>query len=684
VSPIIQAPAARVMRAVHATRFIPLYWSVAIFVMAATATRLLLLALHVDDVRADPTGIVPAFLAGFAFDLFMAFVLSLPFALFLAATRDRWLASRPLRIFTGLFYLTHLFALIYLCVAEVVFFDEFQSRFNYIAVDYLIYPKEVFVNIRDTYPVVPVLIADAVATLLLGRYLLPRVDAALRAPLARGRGWRYLGAHALPVAAGALLLNVNAAQVSDNRVLNEIAGNGAYSFLQALGTNEVDYDTYYARMDIERAFTRVRTLIATSNAHFTHPQDPHSLEHAVQGSGKPRAMNVVLVLEESFGASFVGSLHPEGPARTPEFDRLARDGLYFTHVYATGNRTVRGIEAALTGLPPLPGRAIVKRPGGQGVFSLPSVFRAKGYQTAFIYGGRAYFDNIRDFALGNGYQRVIDQDSFPTVHFNTIWGVADEELFGNTLEELDRMHATGRPFFATLLTVSNHTPYTYPEGRIPENPLEQKRENAVKYADYAIGKFMRDARRHAFFDNTLFVFLADHGARAYGSQEIPLGSYEIPLLFYAPKLIPQGRRMDMLASQIDVAPTLLGLLDMDYNSLFYGRDLLRVPPDRRWALMTHNRDVGLLRGSHLVVLGIRGVRELWEVDPGTGAYRRLDDSADPELIDDAIAYFQTANRLYQEHRLKPLGQVPVTALPEPALLRDDDEPVGPQVLEAAA
>lgn len=653
-----RVPVARVMRAVHATRFIPIYLSVALFVAAATVTRLILLALNFDDVRTDPAGIVSALLAGFAFDLFMAFALSLPFALFLAATRDRWLASLPLRIFTALVYLAHLFALIYLCVAEVVFFDEFQSRFNYIAVDYLIYPKEVFVNIRDTYPVVPVLIADVVATLLLGGFLWPRVEAALRAPLARGRGWRYLGAHALPVAAGALLLNVNVAQVSDNRVLNEIAGNGAYSFFQALVTNEVDYDVYYARMDVERAFARVRNLIATPNAHFTHPEDAHSLEHAVQGSGHPRAMNVVLVLEESFGASFVGSLHPEGPARTPEFDRLARDGLFFTHIYATGNRTVRGIEAALTSLPPLPGRAIVKRPGGTGVFSLPSVLHDKGYQTAFIYGGRAYFDNIRDFALGNGYDRVIDQDDFQNIGFSTIWGVADEELFDNALSQLDRMHANGKPFFATLLTVSNHTPYTYPAGRIPENPAEQKRENAIKYADYAIGKFMRDARNHAFFDNTVFVFLADHGARAYGQQEIPLGSYEIPLLYYAPKLIAQGRRLDMLGSQIDVAPTLLGLLDMDYQSLFFGRDLLRAAPDRRWALMTHNRDVGLMRGNHLAVLGIRGARELWEVDTKTEAYRRLDPASDPELIDDAIAYFQTANRLYHEHRLKPLAQTP--------------------------
>lgn len=649
----------KIFQPAHTGRFIPLYWALGLFIAASTITRLILLGLHLDQIRGDLWYVAPVLLSGLAFDSFMAVTLAIPFVLFLVFMPSRWLAARATRWLVGGLFFAHLFALFYLCAAEIVFFGEFNSRFNYVAVDYLIYPKEVFVNIRDTYPIGWVLAADAVLSLGLFLFLRRRIDAALSMPAPWTRRARFTGWHAVPVMAGALALNINVAQVSDNRVLNEIAGNGLYSFFHAAVNNEVDYDILYARIDEGQALTRVHDLVRTDNARFVHPDDPYAIERDIRGHGHSQAMNVVLVLEESLGSQFVGSLHPEGPSVTPEFDKLSRDGLYFTRIYATGNRTVRGIEASLVSIPPLPGRSLVKRPGGVGVFSLPSVFLGKGYQTAFIYGGRSYFDNLGDFALHNGFERVVDQNDFKQTGFTTVWGVADEELFDHALAEFDAMHAQGKPFFATVLTVSNHTPYTYPQGRIPENPDEQKRENAIKYADYAIGKFMRDARAHAFFENTVFVFLGDHGARVYGRQEIPLESYEIPVLYYAPKLIARGRRVDQLGSQMDVGPTLLGLLDMDYRSQFFGRDLLRVPPERAWALMGHNRDVALMRGDHLAVLGIRGTRELWQRDPRTGAFQRLAPDSDPALMDDAIAYYQSANRLYHLHRLKPQAQPPL-------------------------
>lgn len=650
-------------RYVHAERFAPLYLSLGLYLAASAITRLALLVLHLDQVRTDWLSIPLALLSGLAFDGFIALCLAVPFALFLVLMPDRWLAAPRVRFAVGATYLLHIFALIYLCVAEVVFFEEFNSRFNFVAVDYLIHPREVAANIRDTYPVYRVLLADAVLSVVLFLWLRARVDRALRAPAPRWQRPRFGTLYSVPVLAGGFMLNINSAQISDNRVLNEIAGNGVYSFFQALATNEVDYDALYARRDETRAFARLRRLIGTENARFVHPDDPSDITREVRGHGRPRPMNVVLVLEESLGSKFVGSLHPEGPSVMRELDALAKDGLFFTRIYATGNRTVRGIEASLTGLPPLPGRSVVKRNGGAGLFTLPSVLRAKGYQTVFLYGGRAYFDNIREFALNNGYERVVDQNDFRKITFSTIWGVCDEDLFDNALADLDALHARGKPFFATLLTVSNHTPFTYPKGRIPENPDEQRREFAMRYADYALGKFMRDARAHGFFDNTLFVFLGDHGARVYGAQEIPMDSYEIPVLFYAPKLIAQGRRVDILGSQMDVAPTLLGLLDMDYRSQFFGRDLRRVAPDRTWALMSHNRDVALLRDNRLAVLGVRGVTELWERDPASGKFRRLPPQTDPELIEDAIAYYQSAAQLYQQRRLRALAQTPLPAAP---------------------
>ena len=647
------------LRWFEANRFGPLYLSLVLFIAGCALTRLVLAALHLDDIGSDWPYLFAAMGIGLVFDALTALVLGTPFALFLLLTSHRRLAKRSTKILVGAIFFIHLFALFYLCIAEVVFFQEFTARFNYVAVDYLIYPKEVFINIRDTYPVWWALAADLVCSAALFLVLRGPLWRALEKPAA----WRWrirIGAVYFAVLLlGAVGLNINLGQVSDNRVVNELAGNGVYSFLHALVTNEVKYDTLYAHTDNVKALTRARELILTDNARFLRPEDPYSLDRVITASGPARRMNVVLVLEESLGSKFVGSLHPEGPSVMPEFDQLARDGLFFTHIYATGNRTVRGIEATHTGLPPMPGRSVVKRNGGVGLFTLPSVLQQKGYQTAFIYGGRSYFDNIRDFALNNGFERVVDQDDFKKITFTTIWGVCDEDIFDNALEEFDAMHAAGKPFFTTVLTVSNHPPFTYPEGRIVENPdFLRKRENAMRYADYALGKFMRDARSHAFFDNTLFVFLGDHGARVYGRQEIPLESYEVPVLFYSPKLFAHGRRMDMLGSQMDVAPTILGMLNMNYNSRFFGRDLLRIPPDKRWALMTHNRDIALLHDERLAVLGVRGARELWQRDPKTGDLERLPVETDPQLLDDAVAYFQSAARLYESHRLSTLTQTP--------------------------
>lgn len=638
----------------------PLWTAFLVYLAAATLTRVVLVVQNGADVWPDLARLPLAFGAGFILDFVTGLYACLPLALFLTLMPRRRLRGRVTRYFVAGMSMLYLFGLLYLGVAEVVFFDEFNSRFNNVAVDYLVHPKEVFVNIRDTYPLKTVLAFTVTGALLLFYFLRRRFLDGLQQPV----GWRPRAQLALayltPLLIAASAASNDVTRVSDNRILNEIAGNGVYAFGHALANNESDYDQLYARIDEHDAFARLRRQMTQDNARFRASDDPADIARSVRAAGAGRPMNVVVVLEESFGAQFVGSLHPEGPSMTPEFDRLAAEGLYFTNIYSTGNRTVRGIEATLTGLPPMPARSVVKRTSGVNLFSLPSVLKAKGYQTAFIYGGRAYFDNIRNFSLNNGFDRVIDQNDFRKISYTTIWGVCDEDIFDNALVEFDRMHANGKPFFATVLTVSNHSPFTYPKGRIAENPDEQRRTFAIKYADYAIGRFIRDAKRHPFFDNTLFVFLGDHGARVYGSQEIPLTSYEIPVLMYAPKLIAKGRRVDQLGSQMDVPPTILGMLGMDYESRFFGHDLLRMKPGEGRALMSHNANVSMLRGSHLAVLGLRNKIELWEGDPKRGSFRRLPPDADPELVKDAIAYYQAGNRLYQQRRLAPLPQSPVS------------------------
>jgi phosphoglycerol transferase MdoB-like AlkP superfamily enzyme len=271
----------------------------------------------------------------------------------------------------------------------------------------------------------------------------------------------------------------------------------------------------------------------------------------------------------------------------------------------------------------------------------------------FIYGGKGYFDNIEHFATNNGYQDFVEEGDFAKETFSTIWGVCDEDLFDNGLTTCDSLAATGKPFFATFLTVSNHSPFLFPVGRIPFDPKKQSRDYAVRYADYAIGKFVHDAKSHPFFDSTLFVFLGDHGARVYGSQQIPLRSYEIPILFYGPSVVDSGLRVDRLGSQMDLAPTILDVLGLSYESQFFGRSLLRPDTGNNWALMSHNRDVSLLRNDTLVVLGIQNGVDVYRVDLVSGSQERLSIGDNAEIIHDAVAWYQTAFLMYSQQAFRP-------------------------------
>ena len=222
------------------------------------------------------------------------------------------------------------------------------------------------------------------------------------------------------------------------------------------------------------------------------------------------------------------------------------------------------------------------------------------------------------------------------------------------------MAATGRPFYTLVLTVSNHRPFTFPTDVVQPLPGLKRRDNAVRYADYALGRFLRAAQSHDFYADTLFVLMGDHGARVYGAAEIPLGSYEVPILFLGPG-IERGRRIDTLSSSLDVPPTILARLGLSYDSKFFGQDVFSVDPSLGRALVTHNNGVALLRGGEIAVLGLQKRIETFDYLRESRTFRR---DASPsrsgsELQGDAIAYFDGADRAYRE------GHYLATPAPDP-------------------
>lgn len=598
-----------------------------------------------------------AFLSGFQRDLFVGLLFTIPLLFWLSITPEHRFGARWHRVLFWSTCLVFWLVEVFLLFTEYFFFEEFKSRFNTVAVDYLLYPHEVFVNIWESYHVGIVL---AVCLILSAGWVFAasKLFAGMwEQPFASRKGWLYFGGTFALALALSPCIHFKGARVSTDRTLNEIANNGALAFVAAAWTHNLDYGAFYKTMGKDQAYERARHLLAEPGSEFV--ESGQSIHRRVAGDANRPRLNVVLFLEESLGSEFWGCLGRTNTL-TPEMDRIAlQEGLLFTNLYASGNRTVRGMEGVLSSFPPLPGDSIVKRDLSDNVETVARILKRDGYSTLFLYGGRGLFDGMRSFAVRNGYDRFIEQKHFEHPTFKTIWGVCDEDLYARTVEECRELARTGQPFLATVLSVSNHKPYTYPTGRIPENPDEHRRENAVKYADFALGQFFRAAKREAFWTNTVFVVVADHGARVYGEQTIPIHSYEIPLVMAGPAVVKTPQRIGQLGCSLDVAPTLLGLIGRPYDTMFFGRDLFKVRPGEGRALLNHNRDIGLLAHDRLVVLGLMQTAEFYGGDPKRVEVSLLPQpsDADRELENDAMALFQVADDLYvhQRYHLDPNG-----------------------------
>lgn len=621
-------------------------WLLLVFLVCNLLVRLGLVAFNGDASLWWPQHLVPALLIGTVFDLGVALMAVAPLSCLLLAWPAR--SWRSLGLLLTVLLLPLIFLMVFVGFSEFTFWNEFASRFNFIAVDYLIYTNEVVGNIRESYNLPVLLSAAGALTVLIWWPVAARVRQLLRAVARQHRPshWAIWVAWLLSPLLAWGLLDARYKEFSDNGQLNELAGNGYYDFWHAFWTNEIDYDRFYARLPRNQALRALAGEMAgATRLPVTLSQRP--FEREVIHRGPEARLNVVLVSVESLSAEFLGVF---GNTRglSPNLDRLAREGMLFTRLYATGTRTVRGLEALTLSIPPTPGHSIVKRPDNSHLFSIGEVFKSKGYEPLYIYGGYGYFDNMNAFFGGNGYT-VVDRTALKPeeIHFENIWGVADEDLFSLALRELDQRGAAHRPFFAHIMTTSNHRPFTYPQGRI-DIPSKSGRDGGVKYTDFAIGQFIDQARQRPWFKDTVFVIVADHTHNGRGKQELPIRNYHIPMIIYAPGHI-QPRRVDTIASQIDVAPTVLGLLGMSYRSRFFGQDILKEGLTHQRALMANYQTVGYYERGVMVELKPNARHRV--VDAATGMPRPMDDLA-RELLTEAISYYQVASEAYQRGDLK--------------------------------
>lgn len=599
--------------------------------------------------------LLAAYAWGALFDLGSALLFAAPLVVLLTVLPAGVFEHRWARILAHVFFIVTLGALLFTAVSEWFFWDEFGTRFNFIAVDYLVYTTEVVANIRESYPM-PAVFA-ALAILSLGGYLLLARTTWLDVWLdgtheTAKRRYATGGIWVAVIAVVAVAMDSRQLPAFDNTYNRELAKNGPWSFFAAFRNNELDYRQFYPTLPVDQAFADLRTELAQDGSIPLGPAGARDTLRYVKNTGPEQHLNVIQITVESLSAKYLGAYNPQSKL-TPNLDELATKSLVFDQLYATGTRTDRGMEALTLSLPPTPGRSLVKRPNNTGLFTLGSVFNSRGYDTAFIYGGFGYFDNMNTFFGGNGY-RVVDrakvQDS--DITFANAWGACDEDLFRWTLREADAQAAAGKPFHFFVMTTSNHRPYTYPDGRIDLPSKISGRQGAVKYTDYAIGELIREASTKPWFKNTVFVIVADHCASVAGKTELPVQNYRIPMLIYTPGgQIAPGHVGDLM-SQIDYAPTLLGLLNWSYATRFYGWDVRTATGDRR-ALVGNYQQLGLYEPGTLDVLKPMRAHNSYNYDPQS--FVLTPRSRDAGERDETIAYYQTASYLYQHDGYRALS-----------------------------
>lgn len=543
--------------------------------------------------------------------------------------------------------------ILFMEVATPNFIETFDLRPNRLFIEYLVHPKEVFTMLINGHLVSVVcgLLAFIVSFILYWK-LSAWATQNLRFPSWKMRPLLVLLVAAIVFVGGRSSLahrGINPAMVafSSDPLVNSLVLNSGYSVLYAVQQlkDEDKSSEQYGKMSVEEMLSIVKQSRNRAESDYISSEIPTLTENKASYQGK--AKNIVIILEESLGAQFVGSLG--GKPLTPNLDKLSKEGWYFTNLYATGTRSVRGIEAVTTGFTPTPARAVVKLTKSQNnFFSIAELLKRQGYHTSFIYGGEKHFDNMASFFYGNGFQQIIDEKDYKNPKFTATWGVSDEDLFDKANETFNELHQQGKPFFSLVFSSSNHDPFEFPDGKIElyEQP-KQTRNNAAKYADYAVGHFFELAKKSAYWKDTVFLVIADHDSRAVGEHLVPIQHFHIPALLLGEHIEP--RADNRLVSQLDMPTTLLSVAGVSGQYPMIGYDLTQnIDPNR--AFMQYDATQAMMKGKDVVVMRPNLPIEGFEYDKST--HGLTPKSQPEEFKKEALAHALLGGYLYKNQLYK--------------------------------
>ncbi|MBU2225408.1 MAG: LTA synthase family protein [Gammaproteobacteria bacterium] len=509
--------------------------------------------------------------------------------------------------FTYIWSLIGLVSLLFMELASPAFIMQYDVRPNRLFIEYLKYPQEVFSTLWHGFrlPFLAGIIFTTLFSILLARLL--------KAPAAKLKLWSATRSLLVwPLAVIFVFAGIRSTTdhrpanpalfaITADAMVNSLVISSGYSVLYAIYSmkHEARSSEMYGKLSTEEMLQHSLDWPWLKTYQFTNAEAP-TLHFQTATVKRDKPLNVVIILQESLGATFVQSLG--GVPVTPELEKLKAQGIWFENLYATGTRSVRGIEAVVAGFPPTPAQSVVKLSNSQQNFTtIASVLKSQGYNTQFIYGGEAHFDNMRSFFTGNGIDDIVDFNRIKNPAFVGSWGASDEDLFNTAHQQLLALHQQDKPFFSLIFTSSNHEPFEFPDDRItlheqPKNTVN----NAVKYADWAMGKFFETAKNSDYWQDTLFLVVADHDNRVYGNNLIPVEKFRIPGLILGAGVTPEV--LNTLSSQIDLAPTLLSLAGVSACHTMIGRDLTldKTSPGR--AILQFENYFALMQPDSITIL----------------------------------------------------------------------------------
>ncbi len=573
-----------------------------------------------------------------------SYILILP-ALFLTITPQIF-AKITSKIISG-YILVYLLIALYVENATFPFVAQYDVRPNYLFVEYLKYPKEVTSMILKQYPLQLLAALAMLAVMAWGflRYSPLNLESAIRTPL-----WRRM-LLLLPIAAllfigirssyGHRPANISDALYSTNRMANEIAKNSLYSIGYAYYSYSRENDNLvqsYGKISLDDAYSRVSKRLNIpkgSDIPFSRMEPTHF--------PAPKPKNLVIFIQESLGSQFVGFSGGD-VSNTPYLEKLSHEGLAFTNLFSNGTRSIRGLSALTSGWLPLAGEEVVKRNKSQSdFFTVASLLKPLGYKSCFIYGGEGRFDNMRSWYMGNGFDEIIEQKDYANPTFVSTWGVSDEDLVVKANEKFKSYAQNGEKFVSVMFSSSNHSPFELPEGKIDfiKDKPRKGVENAVKYADFAIGRFFELAKKEPYYKDTVFVVVADHNIRVYGDDLVPVNMFHIPALIITDGL--KAKKYDRLSTQPDVLATALDLVGANLTYPILGHSIFS-DTKSEMALMMFN-DTFALRSHDKVAI----IQPNKPAQTFTYVNEHLQTAPhDSELEKDALAFVKVTDDMYNK------------------------------------